>query len=366
MPREDFVGRWIAGSDWNWGETETIEIEIVGGLLVVRAIDDSNGELADIRDLQYGEDEVRFAAHWLSRQPTLYHLLRSDERLVVHRKFSETECLTRDVNADGTQKWCSGVLHIAPGPSAAGALRAAVRSSGRTDRVLGFQDDLSCGPIDSEDDSQRARWWASVHDDPDIESDIDDFWGRVASTPDRLIVWFARHSASEHAFFLALADRLGDRPYDIIDVTGLRIPITRPGSEPELSPPKQAVALMAVEELASLFGTERAMTSEDREDAAQRWRRLQSENAPFRIVTDAGLASAPADVFDAWILEQATKDWRGSLRVVHDAMGYNAEPYFQVGDVMLRRRLAALCEQGRLLAHGDTSNMWSCEVRLPD
>jgi hypothetical protein len=361
MPREDFVGRWIAGS--NWSEIETIEIEIVDGLLVVRAIDDSNGELADIRDLQYGEDEVRFAAHWLSRQATLYHLLRSGERLVVHRRLSETDYLTRDVNADGTHKWHSGVLHIAPGPSAAGTLRAAVRSSGRTDRVLGFQDDLSCGPIDSEDDSQRARWWASIHDEPDIDSD--DFWQQVASTPDRLIVWFGRHSASEHAFFLALADRLGDRPYDIIDVTGLRIPIMRPGSEPKLSHSIGAVAIMGEELLASLFGTERAMTSEDREDAAQRWRRLKSENAPFRIVTDAGLASAPADVFDEWILKRATKDWRGSLQVVHDTIGYNAEPYFQVGDVMLRRRLVALCEQGRLLAHGDPRG-WSCEVRLPD
>jgi hypothetical protein len=363
MPREDFVGRWIAGSSWK--EIETIEVEIVDGLLVVRVIDDSDGELADTQDLQYGEDEVRFAAHWLSRQATLYRLLRSGDRLVVHRRFSETEHLRRDVNADGTQKWCSGVLHIAPSLSAAGALRAAVRSSGRTDRVLGFWDDLGCGPIDSEDGSQRARWWASVYDEPDIDSDINDFWGQVASTPDRLIVWFARHSASEHAFFLALADRLGDRPYDIIDVTGLRIPVLRPGSEPESSRPIGAVARMSEEALASLFGTERAMTREDREAAAQRWRRLKSENAPFRIVTDAGLASAPADVFDAELLKQATKDWRASLRVVSDTMLLDPEPYLQSGDVMLRRRLAALCEQGRLLAHGDPRG-WRCEVRLPD
>jgi hypothetical protein len=362
MPREDFVGRWIAKGDWR--RTVTIEIEIVGGLLVVRAIDDSNGELADIRDLQYGEDEVRFAAHWLSRQATLYHLLRSGERLVVHRRFSETDYLRRDVNADGTQKWRSGVLHIVPGHLTASFLRAAVRSSGRTDQVLGFQDDLSCGPIDSEDGSQRARWRASMQEEPDI--DIDDFWRQVASTPDRLIVWFGRHSALEHAFFLALADRLGDRPYDIIDVTGLQMPITRPGSEPKLSLPERAVSRMGEAVLASLFGTERAMTSKDREDAAQRWHRLQSENAPFRIVTDAGLVSAPADVFDALLLKQAAKDWRRAVRVVSETVLRNTEPYIQAGDIMLKGRLVALCEQGRLLAHGDPWNIWKCDVRLPD
>jgi hypothetical protein len=361
MPREDFVGRWI--TEDVWPRTATIEIEIVDGLLVIRAIDNPTGALADIRDLHHGEDGVRFAAHWPPRQATLYHLLRSDERLLVHRTLSQTDYLRRDVKADGTQKWRSGVLHVVPGHLAAWRLRAAVRSSGGTDRVLGFQDDLSCGPIDSEDGSQRARWWASVQDESDI--DIDDFWRQVASTPDRLIVWFGRHSASEHAFFLALADRLGDHPYDIIDVTGLRIPFIRPGSEPELSPPIGAVAHMTVEEIASLFGTERAMTREDREDAAQRWRRLQSENAPFRIVTEAGLASAPADVFDAWLLKQATKKWRRSALIVGDTMRCNREPYVQVEDVMLRSRLAALCEQGRLLAHGDPRG-WNCDFRLAE
>ena len=362
MPRENFVGRWIAGNDWR--RTATIEIEIVDGHLVVRAIDDSDGELAEIRDLNYADDEVRFAAHWLSGQVTTCQLLRSDERLVVHFTFSDTDYLTRDLNADGTHRWRSGVLHIAPGPSAGGTLRQAVRTSGRTDHVISFRDDLSCGPIDSDDSSARARWWASMYDERDF--DLEDFWRRVMSTSDRLVVWFGRHSAQEHAFFLAMVDRLGDRPYDIIDVTGLQTPITRPGDKPGLSRPKQAVSLMPEDELASLFGTERAMTSQEREDAARCWSRLKSENAPFRIVTDAGLVSAPADIFDGLLLERATKDWRKVAWVIGDTIGHNMDPYIQVGDLMLLRRIVALVEQGKLMAHGDPWIMRKCEVRLPD
>jgi hypothetical protein len=314
--------------------------------------------------LKHGDDDVRFAAHWSSGQTTIYHLLRSDERLVVHFTFSDTDYFTRDLTTDGTHRWRSGILHIVPGSSAAGTLRLAVRSSGRTDQVLGLQDDLSCGPIDSEDSSKRAGWWASMHDERDI--DLDGFWRHVASTSDRLVVWFGRHSALEHAFFLALVDRLGDRPYDIIDVTGLQMSITRPGSKPGLSRPKQAVSLIGEEELASLFGTERAMTSQERENAAQSWHRLRSENAPFRIVTDAGLVSAPADVFDELLLEWTTNDWRKAARVIGDTMGHNNDSYIQVGDVMLQSRIAALAEQGRLLLHGDPRIMRKCEVRLPD
>ncbi|TPN89647.1 DUF1835 domain-containing protein [Mesorhizobium sp. CU2] len=362
---EDFVGRWIAGNDWH--TTTTIEIKIVDGHLVVCAIDGSNGERAEIQDLIYGNDEVRFASHWSSGKTTTYRLLLSDGRLVVHFTVSDTDYFKRDLNPDGTQRWRSGILHIAPGHSAGGSLRRAVRTSGRTDDVINYRDDLSCGPIDSEEPSARVRWWASIYDEYERHDvDLDGFWKQIMSTSDRLVVWVGRHSAQEHAFFLALVDRLGDRPYDIIDVTGLQMPLTRPDGKPRLSSPKQAVSLMSETELASLFGTQRALTSQEREDAARRWRTLKSENAPFRIVADSGLVSAPADVFDALLLERASKDWRKVARVIAETMGHNMEPYTQVGDLMLLTRIVALVDQGKLIAHGDPWLMRQCEVRLPD
>ncbi|BCG71808.1 hypothetical protein MesoLj113a_29660 [Mesorhizobium sp. 113-1-2] len=362
---KDFVGRWIAGNDRH--TTTTIEIKIVDGHLVVHAIDGSSGERAEIQDLTHGNDEIRFVAHWSSGKTTAYQLLLSDGRLVVHFTFSETDHFKRDLNPDGTQRWRSGILHIAPGHSAGHSLRRAIRTSGRTDDVISFRDNLSCGPIDSQESSARARWWASMYDEYDEHDvDFDGFWQQIMSTSDRLVVWVGRHSAQEHAFFLALVDRLGDRPYDIIDVTGLQMPTTRPDGKPRLSSPKQAVSLMSETELALLFGTERAMTSQEREDAARRWRSLKSENAPFRIVTDSGLVSAPADIFDELLLERASKDWRKIARVIAETMGHNMEPYIQVGDLMLLSRVVALVDQGKLMAHGDPWLMRKCEVRLPD
>ena len=169
---EDFVGRWTAGNDRH--TTATIEIKIVDGHLVVCAIDGSSGELAEIQDLAHGNDEIRFAAHWSSGKTTAYRLLLSDGRLVVHFTFSDTDTFTRDLNADGTHRWRSGILHIAPGHSAGHSLRQAIRTSGRTDDVISFRDNLSCGPIESEESSARLLWWASVYDEHDI--DFDDFW----------------------------------------------------------------------------------------------------------------------------------------------------------------------------------------------
>jgi Protein of unknown function/Domain of unknown function (DUF1835) len=253
-------------------------------------------------------------------------------------------------------------LHIAPGDSAGGSLIRAIRDAGLDDEVLRFRDDLSCGPIDSDEASARAAWWSQFYDMPEVAAHLDEFWKRVAATVDRLVVWFGRHSASEHAFFLAWADRLGDRAYEYIDVTGLRFP-RRDGSG--MGEPVQSVGIMNPDMLRSVLGTERALTPKRRMEAIRAWRRLKAENAPFRIVTAEGLASAPVDCYDRLILERATSGWRRVARIIGDVMGHNYEPYIQVGDVMLHNRVVALVCEGKLLADGDPWDL-SCPLRLPE
>jgi hypothetical protein len=257
-------------------------------------------------------------------------------------------------------------LHIAPSDTAGGSLRHAIRGSGLDDdEVLSWLDDLSCGPIASDDPLKRAEWWAPFHGDRDIEAALKAFWERVSTTDDRLVVWFGRHSASEFAFSLAWADRLGDRPYELIDVTGLQFPVKWKDRPEALSRPMQSVGIMNPDMLKILLGSERAPTAQQRDLSMQAWRRLKEEDAPFRIVTQAGLVSAPVDVFDPLLLERATPEWKSAARIVGDTMGYNGEPYMQVGPVMLLTRLVALVDDGKLLADSDPWDMRSCRVRLP-
>lgn len=232
--------------------------------------------------------------------------------------------------------------------------------------MLSWLDDLSCGPIANGTASQRAEWWAPFHGDRDIAAPLNAFWGRIATTEERLVIWFSRHRASELAFSLALADRLGDRTYEYVDVTGRQLPTTRRDGSVAVSAPVQSVGLVNPEGLRSLFGSEQSATPELQEQSGQIWRHLKKENAPFRIVTDAGLVSAPADCFDPLLRERAAKDWRSVVRIVAETMGYNSEPYIQVGEVMLLARVAALVGEGKLITDDDPRDMRSCRVRLPD
>lgn len=254
-------------------------------------------------------------------------------------------------------------LHIAPGDSAGGSLRCAVRDAGCDDDVLSWRDDLSCGPIASGEASERAEWWSRFYDDRDIAPVLKSFWDRVADTNDRLVVWFGRHCASELAFFLAWTYRLGDRPFEYIDVTGRQFP--RQSNPSELGPPMRSVGIMNPEMLKSLLGREQIASASLKEEAVSTWRRLRAENAPFRVVTASGLASAPADYFDPLILEQATTEWRSVTRVIAATMGRNYEPYMQVRDVMLQARIVALVEDGKLIADGDPWDRRSGRIRLP-
>ncbi len=256
-------------------------------------------------------------------------------------------------------------LHIAPGDSAGGSLAEAIRKAGRHDEVLRFRDDLSCGPIASDEPQARARWWNRHYDIPEVETTLTEFWQRVTDTDDRLVVWFGRHSALELAFFLTWADRLGHRPYHIIDVTGRRLPFTRYDGTTLATSPAQAVSIVPSDALRSLLGTERPITAQESEESAQRWQRLKSENSSFRVVTEAGLESAPADHFDPLLLEQTTAEWQMTAVVIGRTMGYNSDPYLQTGDLMLLTRVVALVEAGKLIAEGDPWDMRSCRIRLP-
>ena len=225
-------------------------------------------------------------------------------------------------------------------------MREALRRAGRDDIVLPMPDDLSCGPIATGDLAERVEWWAQFHDREDVESRLSAFWDDLSSTVDRIVVWFSRNAAGELAFFHACAEFLGDRPWFAMDVTGRTL--------------TDRVSYMQPETLISLLGQEQPLSPEESREVGERWRRLRSENAPFRVAPDGELVSAPADYFDTWLLARAGTGPIGVLRLVGEAMGALDG---QVGNVILEWRIASLIESGALLTDDDPMEIRSARVR---
>ena len=124
--------------------------------------------------------------------------------------------------------------------------------------------------------------------------------------------------------------------------------------------------MVPTHQLASLLDSAQAISPQEAADAGRLWQRLRTQNAPFRVVTPVGLASAPIEHFDSSILEQAANGWLNAANVIGSAMAHNCEPYMQVSDIVLLARLVALVEEGELLADGDPWNIRTCRVRLAD
>lgn len=158
-------------------------------------------------------------------------------------------------------------------------MREAVMENRIGNRVLPFPDDLSCGPIASDDPASRAAWWGTdlpltsrfklaeydmeprtevarpshplwprFPSDPfyamaEIEPEVRAFWDELESTDAHIVLWFGRMAADELALYLAISERLAERDYSVVDVTALK------GME--------RVATVQPEILTSLLGKER-------------------------------------------------------------------------------------------------------------
>jgi hypothetical protein len=91
--KNPFVGRWIASDEWS---TDVSLITSRNGKMGVRAVDQSDGEEAEIFGVKVSKREMSFAAHWSSGQFTKYRLcpLRANEMEVVFT-FTTTQTFER-------------------------------------------------------------------------------------------------------------------------------------------------------------------------------------------------------------------------------------------------------------------------------
>jgi hypothetical protein len=238
----------------------------------------------------------------------------------------------------------------------------ALARMGRDEAVVFCPDDLSCGPIDSGDPQQRAEWWDYHPDDWDIASELRFFWDSVTTNYEHLVVWFARHSTMEYAFYLDLSYRLQNRPYDVVDVTGFQHWWTRRDGSRVLNGPAQAVSLIPDEGLALLLDAHRPMTDCEKVTVVHDWTKLKQENAPFRVLTPDGLVSAPIDYFDSILLATVPTEPQKMARIIGHVLFELRDPFIQVGDEMLHVRMVSLIESGALLATGDPRNIHECRV----
>jgi hypothetical protein len=170
----------------------------------------------------------------------------------------------------------------------------------------------------------------------------------------------------EYAGFLECVWRLADAPYTVIDITDL--PIVYRNNRREKLPAQAGacVSLITHEVMLDneLFDKATPITAELKGSFQLLWSKLRAENAPFRVVDDKGINSAPITFFDELVRSCVIQEWRKTARVVGEALSKDWESgYHQVGDLVLFARLQRLVELGKVESRGDISDMRKSEVR---
>jgi hypothetical protein len=260
-------------------------------------------------------------------------------------------------------------VHVVFGQSIAETLRAALRLLGRAERVIGLPDCLSVGPIDPPDPALRQDWAERVlradiglRDGGEL-IDVATPWAAATAPGVAPVFWSCLTSPMEHACFLAFAARMRDRRFDLVDATDLDFTtahgVARPGS----------LGWMRAQDIvaAGLYARRRPVSSEEREAAARAWAALRRESAPFRIVRDGRLVSAPLTHYDAYLVAQAGADWEIAARLigrVHTDLHFGeARRGEGNGADVLFGRMLALGDAGALAITGPGPGMRDHRVR---
>lgn len=260
-------------------------------------------------------------------------------------------------------------VHVVFGMSAAGSLRQALAKLTLNQAVLGLPDDLSFGPINPPAPGVRSQWIKELLGLDDYEEygrRAEIFWKQATDPDVSPVVWVCRRCAYEYSGFLEFLWRIGEQRFLVIDMTDFKFP-ARTGRDGVDMWITSTFGYVSPDYITSSRIIETKKRLDKRKVSAYReaWKHLRIENSPFRVVTDAGLRSAPLTHFDDAIRSCITHNWQKCARIIHETMGkLEVDKFRQCGDLILESRLRTLGEERAFEVRGDASDMHKSEARL--
>lgn len=209
-------------------------------------------------------------------------------------------------------------LHVTFGYSAGHSLKIALATLGINEEIAILGDDFNMGPLDPGDAEQRAEWEREELGDADepiaLSGDVIEFWQKVSTWPGTIVAWMSSRCVVELCGFHALLWHVPRATIQVIDVADFDFARGNATKYDE----RQSFAIVRDERIVELSLIDFARPLSDVELASHRktWSRLRAENAPLRVLTEAGLVSAPVNYFDDRMRALITEDWQKCARVV--------------------------------------------------
>ncbi|MFT3809768.1 MAG: DUF1835 domain-containing protein [Micropepsaceae bacterium] len=208
-------------------------------------------------------------------------------------------------------------FHVIRGDSAGGTLQQAIRLSGGDDAVLMIADDLSYGPLSS--DQARDDWWKSLK-----PTDLDDFpsvyraWqnahARLIHTAPRSLVVWTSDDVNDCIFVRMACDQLRDfdGAWEIVEV-------------PSWGPPGEkyyGVGMYGPDELAQFLDRSRPLLADERQTLARSWHEIPLGSG-VRVIDGAMFHLCPYDIWDDKLLSHIGETWTRPIVAIGKMIGWS-------------------------------------------
>jgi len=255
------------------------------------------------------------------------------------------------------------IVHVVPGRSAAGTVREAVRTLGLREKVIALGDNLGYGPIDGDRDARR-KWLDDIFGPGWGEAvDLAELSFAVILQPNVFpVIWTCRDNAGDYSAFLEFLSRIGDRPFQCIDLTGKTVE----GKRNHWIVPSLGVVSETQMIAANFFSRRNSLSPKQTSLFRDIWRRLKEENAELRIVGEGELRSKPIWYFDGQLMNYVDREWTLGVRIVGAALAGLVSGGVFLADSFIWSRYCTLADEGIIKMEpieGDETGMRGHRIR---
>jgi hypothetical protein len=253
-------------------------------------------------------------------------------------------------------------VNVVFGKLAADVLRSALTNCGRSEDIVVFPDDLSCGPLNPLGDARETWMQNNLYLSPGdwgvFPRQLGDLFNNLKFQHGRIICWVCPNSVNEFCGFQQCIEQIAGDLYYVNTMAAAQF--EQIGNPDEGFPPR--LAHITPEIAVQLIGKEIPLSESYRAGQLKNWQRRRAENAALRIIGAQGIQSVSLSYFDPLLLAFADAELQPARWVITQAaVEANSNNFFRADMMILTGRLRALVKQGQLFADGDVMDR---EVRI--
>lgn len=261
----------------------------------------------------------------------------------------------------------SKLIHICFSASARGSLKHAVRTnliSG--DKVIGFFDDLSNGPIYGKVDlGDRINWCKKLIKEyrfdytQYLREDYYKFNKKLSKiTSEDTVYFWIGNNASEVVPLMYTLEKLS-LPLENMYIINVSETTFNKGLVNEFTP--RRVGEISPNRFLDFIQTKKKMGKDTYTYLLDNWNKIKEERGKLRVYEDGQVITVDEDYFDNEILKYTPKEFRKCARIVGETLGYSEKP---ISDDYIFLRIQHLIKNGTIEYRGNFNIMREMEVKI--